>query len=198
MTRCARARLATHVVTTAALALLVTACSGSPQGSQVAQLGSIARGSSSSSRPAASGQADLALAYAQCMRSHGVPSWPDPNGSGVFDKTEITSQHLGVSDSMLQAARTACQHLLPSGGSGGRGPTAAEVQQALRFSQCMRTHGILNFPDPDSSGRIPDPASLGIDQGAPRFEAANQACAADRPPYVPSNAQYNTFASSRP
>jgi hypothetical protein len=198
MTRCAGVRLAPHVVMTAALVLLVAACSGSPQGSDVAQLGSIAQGSRSSSHPAASGQADQALAYARCMRSHGVPNWPDPNGSGVFDKTKLTSQHLGVSDSLLQAAQTACRRLLPSGGSSRRGPTPAEVQQALMFSQCMRSHGVSNFPDPDGSGRIPDPASLGIDQGAPRFEAANQDCGAYRPPYMPSNAQYNAFASSQP
>ena len=38
--------------------------------------------------------------------------------------------------------------------------------QGLRFAQCMRTHGVT-LPDPDSSGRIPDPATVGINQGSP-------------------------------
>jgi hypothetical protein len=129
------------------------------------------------------------------MRSNGVPNWPDPNASGVFDKSKLTSQQLGASGSRVQAAQSACQHLLPNGGS-GRSP--AQVQQmraqGLRFSLCVRSHGVPNFPDPDSSGRIPDPAPLGIDQGSPKFQAANQACRQDRPPYIPSNAAYDDYA----
>jgi hypothetical protein len=191
------------ILATAAVVLLVTGCGASgPSSSGVATLPSPSAGSAGVARTApplaSGGQTAQALAYAQCVRAHGVPNWPDPNGSGGFDKTKLTSQHLGVSDSLLQAAGTACRPLLTSGGSGSRGPDPAEVQQALMFSGCMRRHGMSNFPDPDGSGRIPDPASLGIDQGAPRFEAANQACGAYRPPYMPSNAQYNTFASSQP
>ena len=69
-----------------------------------------------------------------------------------------------------------------------------ELAQALRFSRCVRSHGVPNFPDPDSTGRIPDPASLGIDQGSPKFQAANQTCRRYRPPYMPSNAAYNAYA----
>jgi hypothetical protein len=66
--------------------------------------------------------------------------------------------------------------------------------QALRFSECVRAHGVAGFPDPGSDGRIPDPASAGIDQGSPLFEAANQDCGRYRPPYLPSNAAYNSWA----
>jgi hypothetical protein len=129
------------------------------------------------------------------MRSHGVPNWPDPNRSGVFDKSKLTSQQLGAGSSRVQAAQHACSHLLPNGGSG---PTAAQQQQvkaqALSFSQCVRRHGVPNFPDPDSTGRIPDPATVGIDQGSPKFEAANRACGKYRPPYMPSNSAYNAYA----
>jgi hypothetical protein len=129
------------------------------------------------------------------MRSHGVPNWPDPNASGVFDKSKLTSQQLGASGSRVQTAQRACNHLLPNGGSG---PSLAQVQQmraqGLRFSLCVRNHGVPNFPDPDSSGRIPDPASVGVDQGSPKFQVANQACRRDRPPYIPSNAAYDAYA----
>ena len=188
-------RFGSAVIVAAGFALLAAACGGSA-GSHVAQLGSTTtQGRSSSNSSAASGQQNGAVAFAGCMRSNGVPNWPDPNSSGVFDKSKLTSQQLGASSSRVQAAQSACSHLLPNGGSG---PTPAQVQQiraqALRFSQCVRAHGVPNFPDPDSSGRIPDPASAGIDQGSPKFEAANQACRAYRPPYMPSNSAYNAYA----
>jgi hypothetical protein len=127
------------------------------------------------------------------MRSNGVPNWPDPNASGVFDKSKLTSQQLGASGSRVGTAQRACNHLLPNGGSGR---SAGQVQQmraqGLRFSLCVRSHGVPNFPDPDSSGRIPD--SFGIDQGSPKFQAANQACRKYRPPYIPSNAAYDAYA----
>ena len=107
------------------------------------------------------------VAYSQCMRSHGLPNFPDPAG-GVPPK--VTAQELGVSSSRLQVAQGACQHLLPAtGGSltasslqqcylAGVCPQAL-VQQALsagrEFAQCMRSHGAPDWPDPtlDSQGR---------------------------------------------
>jgi hypothetical protein len=126
------------------------------------------------------------------MRSHGVPRYPDPTSNGLVKES---LQQLEVSSSRFQSASSACNHLLPGGGSG---PSPAQVQQvraeALEFSQCVRSHGVPNFPDPGSDGRIPDPASVGINQGSPKFEAANQACRRYRPPYMPSNSAYNAYA----
>ena len=158
---------------TAALALLVVGCgSSNPQSASAPQNGT--------------------LAFASCMRSHGVPNYPDPTGSGLVKES---LQQLGVSSSRFQAASSDCNHLLPNGGSG---PSPARVQQvtaeALQFSRCVRTHGVPSFPDPGSDGRIPDPATVGINQGSPKFEAANRACGRYRPPYMPSNAAYNAYA----
>jgi hypothetical protein len=168
---------AVAVIAAAGLVLLAGACGGSPATSTL-ETG--------------------AVAFASCMRSNGVPNWPDPNSSGVFDKNKLTSQQLGASRSRVQTAQHLCNHLLPNGGSA---PTAAQVQQAkalaLEFSRCVRGHGVPNFPDPASDGRIPDPASVGIDQGSPKFEAANQACAKYRPPYMPSNAAYNAYTRTQ-
>ena len=101
------------------------------------------------------------------MRAHGLPGYPDPTSGGEIPKTD--AQELGVSSSELQAAQTACQHLYPTnGGSLGASLRQCEetgncpqamVQQALtamrRFSRCMRSHGVPNWPDPtvDSEGR---------------------------------------------
>jgi hypothetical protein len=169
------------VIAATGLVLLAAACGGSPAG-DVSQLGTTATQSG-------------AVAFARCMRADGVPNWPDPNTSGVFDKSKLSPQQLGASTSRVQAAQRACQHLLPNGG--GSTPTPAQVQRVkalgLAFSRCVRSHGLPNFPDPAGDGRIPDPASVGIDQGSPKFQAANQACRKYRPPYMPSNAAYNAY-----
>ena len=180
---------AAAIVVAAGLALLAVGCGGSP-GSHVAQLGSTMTRTSTSSANAP--QANGAVAFARCMRSNGVLNYPDPTSSGLVKES---LQQLGVGSSRFQAAQNACLHLLPNGGSG---PSPARVQLvkalSLAFSRCVRSHGVPNFPDPDSTGRIPDPASVGIDQGSPKFEAANQACRRFRPPYMPSNAAYNAYA----
>lgn len=181
------------IIATAGLALLAAGCSGSPE-SHVAQLGSTTTTAAATSTPA-----NTAVVYAHCVRSNGVRNWPDPNARGVFDKSKLTLQQLGVSRSRLQTAQRACRNLLPNG---GRPPSQAQQQQvkaqALRFSQCVRAHGVPNFPDPGSDGRIPDPATVGIDQGSPKFQAANQACGRYRPPYMPSNSAYNAYARTHP
>ena len=60
-----------------------------------------------------------ALAFAVCMRSHGVPNFPDPNDQGVF------TSKLHASAPQVQAANKACQTALQTGAdplSGGPTP----------------------------------------------------------------------------
>ena len=152
------ARAAAALIATTALALLA-ACGGS-----ASSTGSGSSASSGSS--AAAGGA--AVSYAHCMRSHGLPDYPDPDSSGTLPKA--SAQLLGVSTAVFNAAQSACQHLLPAtGGSLTAGSLQqcylagvcpqALVQQALSagrvFAQCMRSHGVPYWPDPslDSEGR---------------------------------------------
>ena len=125
---------AAGIIAMAGLALSAAACGGSPR-SQVAQLGSTTtttQSSTAANTSAASTQQDAALAFARCMRSHGVPNYPDPTSSGLVKES---LQQLGVSSSRFQSASSDCNHLLPNGGSG---PNPALVQQvraqALQFS----------------------------------------------------------------
>jgi hypothetical protein len=74
--------------------------------------------------------------------------------------------------------------------AGGGGPKDG-VQAAYRFSACMRSHGVSNFPDPivHSSGNS---QSVGIkvdpsETNSPRFKSAQQACQHIMP--APSPAQ---------
>src|SRR6516165_4194657 len=86
-----------------------------------------------------------ALSYAQCMRAHGEPNYPDPTSNGGFI---IDGQKDHLNGQLMQSANKTCQHLLPK----ARPMTAAQQRQAtaqaLKFVACMRTHGIPNMPDP--------------------------------------------------
>jgi hypothetical protein len=134
------------VVVASAVALLTAACGGSGP--------PVAGGSTGS--PAT-------VAYSACMRSHGVPGFPDPDSGGRLPKAD--AHHLGVSDTQLQAAQRSCRHLLPTSTASltqclmtGDCP-AAVVQPALTegrtFARCMRGHGVPSWPDPtiDAMGR---------------------------------------------
>jgi hypothetical protein len=120
-----------------------------------------------------------ALAYAQCMRSHGVPAFPDPDSRGNF---EINASPNGVNpgSAQFQAAQQTCGKLLPNGGQ----PTPAEQAQglahALKYSQCMRSHGVPAFPDPTAAGgggiSIRISRASGIDPNSAPFKAAQQVC----------------------
>jgi hypothetical protein len=97
-------------------------------------------------------QATGLLAYASCMRSHGVPNFPDPSGSEGIPKNAILSALKGVSNAQTEAAEHDCKGALPAGGSLSGRPsqtvTAQDQQYYLNAAACMRSHGITNFPDP--------------------------------------------------
>jgi hypothetical protein len=150
--RCRRPIILTSVVAVAALSLLVAGCGG---GSSSPGLANLSTSSISSSHSSSSSTYDQALAYANCVRTHGVPLWPDPDSSGRFDKSKLTPRQLGVSTSKAGTAAHACRTLLPTYSATQQSQVLA---QALTFSRCMRAHGSTNFPDPESNGavRIPD------------------------------------------
>src|ERR1700685_2840016 len=102
-------------------------------------------GAGGGSSPAAAGPpaAQHALAYAQCMRSHGEPGFPDPDSKGNF----LNLGPVNIDSPQYRSANRTCGHLLPS-----YQVTPAQRQQelssALRYSACMRSHGVSSFPDP--------------------------------------------------
>ena len=144
-------RIAAAIVAAATLALPATGY-GSSRSSTGVGATPHARGSIVSR----SGNTPGLLAFSRCMRSHGVPNFPDPQPATNTAKFP-TAQQLGVSDARYQAAEKHCQPLLPAG-TDDRFPPA-EVRLLLTgmlaFSKCMRSHGVANFPDPttDSQGR---------------------------------------------
>lgn len=72
--------------------------------------------------------------------------------------------------------------LAACGGSGapGGGGTAtsakADFATLLKFSQCMRAHGLPNFPDPGAGGGLQFTPSSGMNPQSPAVQAAQKAC----------------------
>ena len=63
--------------------------------------------------PAQSAQKIAAeVKWAHCMRSHGLPSFPDPNGQGAFDRNKFGDE----SAPAFQSASKACQSLMKAVG----------------------------------------------------------------------------------
>lgn len=129
----------------------------------------------SSHSPAAGGETSYqkAVAYAQCMRSHGVPSYPDPDSQGQFPP--LQEGRNGVSQQAVQSAQNACRHLQPGGGQ-GISQQQARVTQALAFSRCMRAHGVRDFPDPSATDGGMGYNLSGVDTGSPQYQSAQRAC----------------------
>ncbi len=83
------------------------------------------------------------------MRSHGVPTFPDPYSSGQIPKTQVVNARKD-NPSRFDTANATCRDLLPNGGTNG--PTPAQIAQDWAdfrgFARCMRSHGVANWPDP--------------------------------------------------
>lgn len=117
--------------------------------------------------------------FAACMRSHGLPNFPDPNGQGVIQLDSGSGVDPG--SPKFRAARQACDKLLPNGGQ----PTPAQIakaqQDALKFSACMRSHGLKDFPDPTFVGggfrlSIGGASGSDLNPGSSLFQKAQAAC----------------------
>ena len=108
-------------------------------------------------------------AIVQCYRGHGDPSFPDP----VYDPGD-GRWHFAISPgSAPQGTQQACQHLFPATDPSPPVPQA-QFQKLLRFSQCVRAHGLSSWPDPNPQGEFSLPPTLM--QKSPAQENAFKAC----------------------
>jgi hypothetical protein len=175
-----RAVLAVVAALVAGAAL--AACGSSSPTSTVASLGSST--ASFSTAPAAGGSgtpsaADSAklVKYSQCMRSHGVPDFPDPtNGRLMLQFKKGSSSTLDPNSPQFKAASQACKSLAPGGLGSGQTVSPQAQAQALKFARCMRSHGVPNFPDPTFSGGGIRIQAQGVNLSSPAAKRAQQAC----------------------
>ena len=149
--------------------VLVAGCSGGPADPGVAGVSSATASPSQSAT--VSGEAE-ALQYAACMRSHGVPDFPDPtvqNGSVGFSIT--AGDGVDQNSPQYQSARQACSSLR-GGGTANSG--SGNLAKELKFAQCMRSHGVPDFPDPNKNGGFSGTST--VNPSSPAFQKAQSTC----------------------
>lgn len=174
-----RRSVALALLLLAGLGLAATACgSGSSRTPGVA-----AASGTTTTGPSGRGgtQGNALLAYSSCMRSHGVPGFPDPSGNGGIPKPAVVSALRAVGETRAKAATNACNDLIPAGGLGGQSnPTLTPQQQQdyLNAAACMRSHGFADFPDPTfSDGHVSLSVPSSINTQSTQFTQAAQTCA---------------------
>jgi hypothetical protein len=141
-------------------------------------------GGSRSSFALAGGNRQTALKFTACMRANGLPNFPDPNAEGVIQGS--SSEGIDPGSPQFQAAQKKCEKYAPRGGAPSPAQQAKADAQALKFSACMRSHGVTSFPDPQISGgrisiQIKGGPGSGLDPNSPLFQRAQKACGSALP-----------------
>ena len=161
----------TTVLAAGALSLLVAACgASSPTPSTTASPGD---------KATIVQLQQAGVDFSRCMRSHGMPSFPDPASVTGGLKFLISPNSPERNSPAFQSAATACQHLLPGGGPGQREVhSPAQIASFVAFAHCIRGHGFPSFPDPTRSGQLTHEmlASAGINLQLPAVVQAADAC----------------------
>jgi hypothetical protein len=96
------------------------------------------------------------LKYSECMRGHGVTNFPEPGSGGV----NVSGTRIDFNSAIYKSAEAKCFDLMPGGPSKKAQATEQQITLALETTQCMRDHGVPNFPDPVVT---PTPPARGSD-----------------------------------
>jgi hypothetical protein len=114
-----------------------------------------------------------AVKFAECMRENGYPDFPDPKASGEF-----ASFGISVSPAVWTKALRACKELQPPGSFSAH-LSPKQLSAARKFAQCIREHGVKDFPDPVNGEPIIDTTkipSTNTPGGMTILNAATQKC----------------------
>ena len=140
--------------------LLAAGCSSGPNGgtgTPASNAGADAGGAGANTAQ------DSKSLFISCLASHGIPI----SGRGVT---------LNRNSPRLRRAEQACRSLLPPS-SGTQTITAQDQVDYLRAAQCMRAHGVPQFPDPVfADGGVHFPVPPGLDTHAPQVTGAIAIC----------------------
>jgi hypothetical protein len=97
-----------------------------------------------------------AVLFSECMRANGVSGFPDPDATGALTIDAVANGSSVDTDSpAFEQALSACKELEPSGFTGHERTTEQQAA-ALRFAQCIRDHGVRDFPDPGAHDPLVD------------------------------------------
>jgi hypothetical protein len=162
-----------------ALAMLTLTACGSGASRTVAADGTTPPATASAGQGGSSEQ--QGIAHSQCMRSHGVPAFPDPAPQGYVRLG--AGEQIDPDSAQFQEAERICAKLAPVGGLGTQSHFDQLMTAMLKFAACMRAHGITNFPDPVPYGNggvellVPNGTGAGqVDQNTPQSTRAAGIC----------------------
>ncbi|MEO6858719.1 MAG: hypothetical protein ABI323_09045 [Solirubrobacteraceae bacterium] len=128
------------------------------------------------------------VAVSKCMRANGLTNFPDPRmGSGglgfpggLFMSSDGTLTVDGASfgGPALKTAEKACKKFLPSGGGPPPPISASQKRAALANADCMRKHGVPDFPDPTfpAGGGVAINGGSQVNPQSPAFQQAAKVC----------------------
>ena len=124
------------------------------------------------------------LAFAKCMRGHGVSGFPDPGTPASGPANSIGGIQIPTTINLQsptsRAAEQACQGEFSAALSQqGKPPISARMKAALiAQAQCMREHGVPNLRDPTfpPGGGI-EVTDEGTDPASPAYKHAQAVCA---------------------
>jgi hypothetical protein len=174
-------------VVVVATAIGLAACgSGSPDSRHVASLGTSTTtssgqaGKSTTTAPKGGNATQLMDEWAACMRTHGDPDQTDPtiDQYGVINITmpvgiaqELSSEAHGTTGPCSQYELEA-ENVLRAANPVAPPPTQAQLVQ---YIDCMRTHGVPNYPNSGSNGEA-NFNGTGVDPNSPAVQNANNIC----------------------
>jgi hypothetical protein len=186
LARWSQRRGATAAIATLFGASMLIAACGAPSSQGVANVGhgGVDQGGTTTT-PARANPTALLVEWASCMRRHGDPGQSDPTIDvhkviHIDMPPNVQGGYNGYSGEYGNGGPgTHCRSLLNAAASALRGgkeikrPSSTEL---VKFSQCMRANGILDFPDPGPTG-------LSLNMGGdlvpsdPSFQHASKVCA---------------------
>lgn len=164
-----------------AVLLALAACASAGDGGVATLGGGDGTASGSSASPSVDPE-DALAEFAECMRENGIEDFPDPTideDGGISIDVGGEGRPSEEDRERIDAAMEACQDLLPQ----SEGPRISEEDQAafqdalIEYAECMREHGIEDFPDPEfTEGGAFQEIGEGIDPNSEEFQAADEAC----------------------
>lgn len=169
--------------------VLAAACGGGTPISGVASVGSStdtttpAGGAGNSGPPPSPTLAKAQLAYSKCIRTHGVPGFPDPQAGGGFARGSLDGIDQGSPQFLAAEKDCASEAKAADMAPPTKAQQEAHMTVMLKITACMHAHGYPNFPDPTATGGFA--ISVGtLDMSTPRYAAAAKLC--DAPPGAPA------------
>ncbi|MGB9112670.1 MAG: hypothetical protein WCF24_08080 [Acidimicrobiales bacterium] len=161
----------------AAVSVLFAACGGASSPGVASSNGSSTSTTNpggvagSSGSPPTAAQLRAMVKFAQCVRAHGLSKFPDP----PYSNGELNK--LGFTKPALEKYENGSCHAdaLAAGAVESQGEIDQYIKMYLKMANCMRAHGIANFPDPNGKGQLNVSESVEYEAGYP---AAAKVCGA--------------------